>query len=56
MGFMMVAGSANGGLTELGVPGRRARDALWATKASKSLCGLVQLALGLLRWVRRVLR
>ena len=30
---MVVAGSANGGLAELGVPGRRARDALWAAKA-----------------------
>ena len=31
--FLIVAGSANGGLAELGVPGRRARDALWAAKA-----------------------
>ena len=29
--FMMVAGSQNGGLAELGVPGRRARNALYCS-------------------------
>ena len=33
----MVAGSASGGLVEPGVPGRCARDALWAATASKSM-------------------